>query len=95
MPTLNTREIKTAIRNPYAFPGGYALTLIMEDGETLCLDCARAEFRQIVQAAKDAERGSTGGGWRAVGVDIHWEGPPLFCAHCNRELPSEYGDPEA
>lgn len=30
----------------------------------------------------------------ALTPDVHWEGPPETCAVCNKELPSEYGDPE-
>lgn len=26
---------------------------------------------------------------------VHWEGPAEYCAACNAELPSEYGDPDA
>lgn len=30
-----------------------------------------------------------------VDVGVNWEGPSTFCAHCNREIESEHGDPDA
>lgn len=26
--------------------------------------------------------------------DIHWEGPPMICEGCNKEIESAYGDPD-
>ena len=31
---------------------------------------------------------------RIVNRFIHWEGPPIHCDHCGREIASEYGDPD-
>ena len=63
----------------------------MSDGATLCLDCAKKEFRQIVEATKAGDNS----GWRVAGIDVFWEGPPGFCCHCNKVMESEYGDPWA
>lgn len=84
------RDVRQFARAPFAFPGGYPKVLIMADGECLCSACARAEYRQISNATRHALRD----GWKAGGVDIHWEGEPLQCAHCNAEIPSAYGNPE-
>lgn len=32
-------------------------------------------------------------GWRIMGADIHYEGPPELCCHCNAEIESAYGEP--
>lgn len=77
------------IRAPFAWPGGYPKTLIMHDGETLCPACARENYRQI----SDSTRHNSRDGWQAVGIDIHWEGAPLVCAHCSTETENAYGDP--
>jgi hypothetical protein len=90
MRNATVQAVKSYIRNPYAFPGGYQLVLIMRDGELLCPDCAKAEFRQIVNSTKHNLRD----GWAAGCVDIYWEGPAEYCAHCNTEIESVYGDPE-
>jgi hypothetical protein len=86
--TLET--VKQAIRAGYAWPGGYCLLVLMNDGESLCIQCARENYGQI---ARDTVRGSRSG-WCASRVYVHWEGSAEHCAHCNKVLPSEYGDPE-
>ena len=83
------RAVKNAIREPFAFPGGYAKRLVMYDGEMMCHACARENFKLIAQSTIAHDRD----GWQAIGAMIHWEGPAENCAHCGRELPSEYGDP--
>jgi hypothetical protein len=84
----NTLEqVKSAIRNPFAWPGGYPVYTVMSDGELLCPDCARKEYRQIVQSTKNHYRD----GWQAEGTLILWEGSD-YCCHCNKELESAYGE---
>lgn len=85
------RSVKGAIREPYAWPGGYEKRIYLSDGETICQDCVRKEWRNIVQSTLNGYRD----GWAAMAVDVHWEGPPEQCAHCNKVLPSVYGDPDA
>lgn len=81
-------NIKQAIRDKYAWPGGYPLFLVMNDGGALCMDCARAEFRQI---AHDTVKGwSTG--WDAAAADINWEDSELTCDHCGNHIESAYSD---
>ena len=84
-------QVKRAIREPYAWPGGYPIYTVMSDGELLCPECARENFRQIV-ADTNARYG---GSWRAAGADIKYEGPDEQCAHCSKPLPSAYGDPDS
>lgn len=92
---MNARQLLADVRDycrePYAWPGGYPKVLIMSDGECLCSKCARSEYRAISAATRAGLRD----GWRAEGVDIHWEGPAETCAHCNAEIESAYGDPDA
>lgn len=84
------RQVKEYIRAPYAWPGGYTKILVMHDGEVLCSDCARADFRLIVSSTRTGARD----GWQAEGVTLHQEGPALYCANCNKYIPSDYGDPD-
>lgn len=83
-------QVKSFIRQPYAWPGGYPLILVMNDGECLCADCARSSFRAIVNSTKHRVRD----GWDAAGVEVFWEGPVMYCAHCNASIESAYGDPQ-
>lgn len=75
--------------NPYAWPGGYNVLALMADGETLCHDCICNE-KEVFQDDTLHDQD----GWRFVGSDVYWEGPIIYCAHCNKALDSEYGDPE-
>jgi hypothetical protein len=75
---------------PYAWPGGYSILYLTADNGTLCCDCANSDEPR--QAEKDCPDDNQ---WRVVASFIHWEGPAAYCDHCNAELPSEYGDPDA
>lgn len=81
-----------------AWPGGYTILYLLEDpspysfpykGDSviLCAGCASAERRRAV--AKCEHRNQT------FTPFVHWEGPPEFCEGCNKDLPSEYGDPDS
>jgi hypothetical protein len=86
------QSVREFIREPYAFPGGYPKVLIMSDSECLCAKCAKANYRLISKATRHNDRRDE---WHAEGVDLHLEGPPAFCAHCNAETESAYGEPES
>lgn len=73
----------------FAWPGGYSILYILADGALLCADCANGENDSCASPESDDPQ------WRIVGSLVHWEEPPEQCAHCNAELESEYGDPEA
>ena len=83
--------LKNFIRLPYAWPGGYQLVAIMRDGGILCVDCCEAEYKNILDSTKHGLED----GWDFYGVDVVWEGPNYNCAHCEKEMETEYGDPLA
>ena len=82
-------QVKSAIRSPYAWPGGYPVYTFMEDGELLCPDCARDNYPLIARSTVDRDRS----GWAAIGAEVYWEGPAEPCEHCGKALESAYGDP--
>ena len=84
------RDVREFARQPYAWPGGYPKALLMSDGECLCAKCARSEYRLISDSTRTDRRDS----WQAVGIDIHWEGAPIVCAHCGIDIESAYGSDE-
>jgi len=88
-PAVILRRVKQAARDKYAWPGGYPLYILMGDCETICPDCARKEFKNIARATINPDYGRD---WQALGVDAHYEGEPLVCAHCGTETPSAYGE---
>lgn len=70
--------------NGYAWPGGYPCALLMADGEAICAQSARENYRLI--------RRQSGRDWTAIDVFIHWMGEPLHCAHSGAEIQSAYGE---
>ena len=90
MKNQTLEKVKDAIRNPYAWPGGYPVYTIMADGELMCTECARENYKLIVQATKDQLRD----GWQAYGADVLYEGSE-YCCHCGKELESAYGEEES
>ena len=66
----------------YAWPGGYTI-LYLEDrtNDVLCAQCARETLLEGTDLP--------------LTPFVHWEGSLEYCASCNSELESEYGDPEA
>ena len=75
-------QFKATLRaGQYAFPGGYELLFIANDGGAICFDCAKKEFHLIA----DSIRNGHNDGWRIVTcdmVDLYEDG--LACDHCGR-----------
>lgn len=90
---LTTKQVKEYIRHPYAWPGGYEIVFIASDGEILCHDCARSNWRKICDSMTHDIRD----GWKieavaAIGCDMDYpsEENPIICAHCNRDFSEDY-----
>jgi hypothetical protein len=80
-------DFRTAVRHgPYAWPGGYPLYFVCDDGAALCCNCAKKERRSILEAIAAKARN----GWRVVGQDINYEDNILFCDHCDERIESAY-----
>lgn len=95
--TITPREFKAGCREPFAWPGGYPMALVMNDGETLCYQCARENAREIlteIHAVLASGSAAGDSGWIPAGWDVLLEGPAEICAHCGREIETAYGDPE-
>jgi hypothetical protein len=67
----------------YAWPGGYPIIYIDTHCDVLCASCATK--------ALDAEDTTC----KPVACEVFYEGPIDFCAECNTEIESAYGDPNA
>ena len=83
---LTTKQTKQFIRQPYAWPGGYPMALLMDDGGILCKTCSRSEWRQIC----DSIRTECRDGWLPEAVYINWESEE-YCDHCNEQIETAYG----
>jgi len=80
-------SVKQAIRDKYAWPGGYPLYILMSDGEALSVAAARDNFRQICASTLC----HSCDGWQAAGVDVNWDDEALYCAHTGERIESAYG----
>ena len=82
-------DVKLAIRNPYAWPGGYPRYTVLADGELLCATCARENYKLIAHSTAKMYND----GWTAVGSMVLYEHEgdmPTICVHCGKELAAAY-----
>jgi hypothetical protein len=84
--TTQSRSLRLAdqlVAQPYAWPGGYPLYAIANDGEALCKDCCKDERQQIAT--------TTGAdGWGIAALAVNWEDSDLRCAHCSTPIEAAY-----
>lgn len=69
----------------YAWPGGYPIYYLTDDGDTLCPSCCDTERAQI-------ESSDGRDGWGIVGAAVNYEDPAMFCCHCDKQIPAAYVD---
>jgi hypothetical protein len=79
-------------RERYAWPGGYALALVLTDGALLCPDCVTKEWRLVSAAHRSRDNA---GGWRPLGLEI-CEAPDqdVICDHCGDLIAEGSDSPE-
>ena len=81
-------DFRKAIRNgAYAWPGGYPLYFVTNDGAALSFESAKAERRNILEAIRDQDHS----GWCVVATDVNWEDNDLLCDHSGKVIESAYG----
>jgi hypothetical protein len=82
-------ELKATLRaGAYAWPGGYPLYFIADDGAALSFDSVKENLPQIISAIRHGLRG----GWRVVGCRINYEDNDLTCEHSGESIPAAYGE---
>lgn len=83
-------DFRKALRHgPYAWPGGYPVFFITNDGAALSYEAVKAERQQVVRAIGHRDSFS---GWRVVAMDINWEDADLRCEHTGERIESAYGE---
>lgn len=83
-------QLKATLRaGAYAWPGGYPLYFITEDGAALSFESARKEFKHIAYAVRfpGSDRG-----WRVVACEVNYEDNDLRCEHSGKPIESAYGE---
>ena len=83
MRELSSLELREYIRTKYAWPGGYELFGIANDGAVLCCDCMRKEYYQIAYS----RRHNINDGWRIVAIDsaVNYD-IYIYCDNCNKTI---------
>jgi len=70
----------TVARDRYAFPGGYALFAMTDDGGALCSACCRSEYWRIADAFP-------GDGWSVIAIGCAAElDAAVYCDHCSQDI---------
>lgn len=75
-------EVNRKPLDAYAWPGGYPILYLDGGNDILCAVCA-------TKAAADEDPKMRPCAWQ-----IHYEGESEFCADCNVEIESAYGNPD-
>ena len=75
----------------YAWPGGYPVSYLADDGGCLCPACVSANLEQVTESTET----QAGDGWQIVGCDANWEDPNLYCDHCGNRIESAYAEDDA
>ena len=77
------------IEGGYAWPGGYPIYGVMQDGGCLCSNCVKENRRQIYL---DSLEPSGHTGWELLASEINWEDMQLNCDNCYMEIECAYPD---
>lgn len=77
-------QLRATLRaGPYAWPGGYALYFVADDGEALSFAAVRENLEQITRAIRDKHNS----GWRVVACQsTEGDEEPTYCAHTGEEI---------
>jgi hypothetical protein len=79
VPHMASRQLRAAVRQAYAWPGGYEIAFVCVDGEYLCRACVLANWRLVSNSVRSQDRS----GWRVIGIETadNFENHET-CAHC-------------
>lgn len=79
--------IQTLQKGAFAWPGGYPLYFITDDGAALSFKYAE-RHKEFIREAIDYKQRN---GWRVVACEVNWEDPELYCEGGDR-IESAYAD---
>ena len=69
-------------RHPHSMVGGYENILITEDGDYLCSDCVRKNYKEIISDTKY----DYGTQWAALSTISESELENQRCSHCYKQI---------
>jgi hypothetical protein len=83
-------DLRATLRNgPYAWPGGYPLYFVTNDGEVLSFAAVLERIEEETRLIRSGERS------RIVACDVNYEDAALYCSHSNERIPSAYAEDDA
>ncbi len=85
-----TEFLEAIERGPFAWPGGYPLFFIMDDGEALSFKDAEENQDEILEAINNSDKN----GWFPEAVEVNWEDNDLYSAHSNDKIECAYCEDE-
>ena len=86
MSEYTTKQLKEQLRSgEWAWPGGYQLYFIADDGAALSFEAVRDNLRSVFHSM----RGKINDGWRIVGCEVNWESK-MYCSHTGKIIPAAY-----
>jgi hypothetical protein len=89
MSKYTTNQLKSQLRNgEFAWPGGYPLFFITDDGATLSFEAVRENIKSVIWSI----RHKVSDGWRVIGCEVNWEDDFMTCAHTGEPIESAYGE---
>jgi len=87
----NVAAFKATLRaGGFAWPGGYPMYFVLEDGGALSFEGARQNLRAILYDMTHGVRGS--GSWFVVGCEVNYEDGDLYCEATGEKILSAYGE---
>lgn len=81
-------QVKHFARNQFAWPGGYPMYAITNDGAALCHACVKSNYRII----RESQNNNLRDGWQVEAIDINYEDSSLYCDNCGQRIESAYGE---
>jgi hypothetical protein len=76
--------------------GCYTIRYLAEDGGDFCAACVNGENGSEVGSDEVVyDDGTSDPQWTIVAAGTYDEGPTIQCDHCNADIESSYGDPDA
>ena len=88
----NTKKLHEVLENgPCAWPGGYPLFFLTQDGAALSFEAVNQE----IESVQDSINSEYNDEWRVVAVDVNWEDENLLCDHTGEKIQSAYGEANA
>jgi hypothetical protein len=85
-------DLESILKNgPYAWPGGYPLYFVTQDGGVLSFKAVEENRPEVDSAIADDNDPQ----WRVVACETNWEDPELICDHTNERIESAYAEPES